>query len=113
MLNERLAAAQSIYAHLVPAETDLGSALTSMAALLSRLPQARAEAKISSAVGHDVILAVQEACNSIVNAMGKTVEAHAGLAELQKSVGLRAVSFGGGVWKEASLTSPAEVANAA
>jgi hypothetical protein len=94
MRNERVRAAKIVADHLGPAEADIDSAMTSLAALTTALLTARAEANLSHCIGQEAFNNVGEATALLFQVRSKIVDAHQCLHQVQKDIGLRETSFG-------------------
>lgn len=99
------AAIRGITRCLSPAESDLICAIAANAELMASVIRAGAPMNISPLVTHDVVATLSRANADLVAGMGKTIEVHQLLADLRDRIGLKAVAFGGGMWKGETLSS--------
>jgi hypothetical protein len=98
------AAIRSITQSLSPAEADLTGAIAANAELMASIIRAGVPMNISPLVTHGVVATLSRANADLIAGMDKTIEVHQLLADLRDRLGLRAVSFGGGLWKGDVLT---------
>jgi hypothetical protein len=94
MRNERVRAATMVARQLTPAEADIDTAMTSLAALTTAMLAARAEASLSHCVGQDAFDDIGEATALLFKVRSKVIDAHHNLHQAQTDIGLREMSFG-------------------
>jgi hypothetical protein len=94
MRNERVRAATMVAQQLAPAEADIDTAMTSLAALTTAMLAARAKANVSHCVGQDAFDNLGEATALLFKARSKVIDAHHSLHQAQTDIGLRELSFG-------------------
>jgi len=80
---------------LFAAEAAIDGALSAVAALTAMLPNARIEARLSAVVGQGVFDRSSQTIMALTEARRGIVETHKALSDVQNSIGLRNVSFGG------------------
>ena len=80
---------------LFAAEAAIDGALSAVAALTAMLPNARIEAGLSAVVGQGVFYRSCQTIAALTEARRGIVETHRELTDVQNSIGLRNVSFGG------------------
>lgn len=97
-------AIRSVTSRLSPAERDLVSAIAANAELMASIIRAGGPMNISPLVTHDAIATLSLANADLIAGMSKTIEVHQLLANLRDRLGLRAIAFGGGMWKGDVLT---------
>ncbi|MDO6416146.1 hypothetical protein Q4F19_17300 [Sphingomonas sp. BIUV-7] len=102
------AAIRTITSNLNPAEIDLSGAIAANAELMASIIRAGRPMNISPSVTHDMVAVLSQANADLVAGMGKTIEVHALLADLRDRLGLKAIAFGGGMWKGDILTPEAQ-----
>jgi hypothetical protein len=96
-------AIRRVTSRLGPAEADLTDAIASNAELLASILRAQRAMSVSPEVTHALIAELSAANGELVSGMGRTVEAHRLLAGLRDDLGIRVVSYGGGMWKGEEL----------
>lgn len=96
---KRREVAQSVADCVIAAENGIDDAISLASALNGHLPDARKSALLAAEVGNDAFVAVAKALRHLVRARTAMVEAHQGLAEVQVTIGLGALSFGGAYGK--------------
>ena len=94
MRNERVRAATMVAQQLAPAEADIDTAMTSLAALTTAMLAARADANLSPCVAQDAFDNIGEATALLFKARSKVIDAHHSLHQAQADIGLRELSFG-------------------
>ena len=94
MLNDRLAAAQDVAAHLFALEEAIDAALAKAGELTTSIPAARQRARLSAVVGQDAISEVAATLQVLAKARGHVVQAHHHFAETQEQMGLKAYGMG-------------------
>jgi hypothetical protein len=94
MRNERVRAATMVARQLTPAEADIDTAMTSLAALTTAMLAARAEANLSHCIGQDAFDDIGEATALLFKVRSKVIDAHQCLHQAQTDIGLRELSFG-------------------
>ncbi len=94
MRNERVRAASMVARQLTPAEADIDTAMTSLAALTTAMLAARADANLSPCVAQDAFDNIGEATALLFKVRSKVIDAHHSLHQAQTDIGLREVSFG-------------------
>ena len=94
MRNERVRAATMVAQQLAPAEADIDTAMTSLAALTTAMLAARADANLSPCVAQDAFDDIGEATALLFKARSKVIDAHHSLHQAQTDIGLRELSFG-------------------
>jgi hypothetical protein len=94
MRNERVRAATMVARQLTPAEADIDTAMTSLAALTTAMLAARAEANLSHCVAQDAFDDIGEATALLFKVRSKVIDAHQNLHQAQTDIGLREMSFG-------------------
>ena len=92
----RLAAAKRLEAHLFAAERAIDDALSAVARLNAFMPEARQDARVAAAFGHEAIVGGVAALGSVIDARSIIVGVHAELDKLRSSLDLPALAFGGG-----------------
>lgn len=104
-------AIRSIATCVTPAETDLSDAIASNAELIASILRAQQPMNVSPLATFGVVAQLSGANADLVAGMGKTVAAHKLLAELRDGVGLRAIAYGGGMWKGDATAQPSGTAD--
>jgi hypothetical protein len=94
MLNQRLAAAQKVAAHLLPTEHNLQGTMLQNLKLQVAIMEARDEARVGKNVGAVALLHLADAQRGLAVAWKSMTDAHGALHEDQRLAGLGAVSFG-------------------
>lgn len=80
---------------LFAAEAAIDGALSAVAALTAMLPNARIEARLSAVVGQGVFDRSCQTIAALTEARRGIVATHRELTDVQNSIGLRNVAFGG------------------
>lgn len=96
---KRREVAQTVADCMIAAENGIDDAISLASALNAHLPDARKSAQLAAEVGNDAFVAVANALRHLVRARTAMVEAHQGLAKVQVTIGLGALSFGGAYGK--------------
>jgi hypothetical protein len=112
MRNERVRAASMVARQLIPAEADIDTAMTSLAALTTVMLAARSEANLSACVAQDAFDNIGEATALLFKVRSKIIDAHHSLHQAQTDVGLREMSFGtsqGNLDGSVQVSSPSNV----
>ena len=94
MLHDRLPAARRVATHLHDLERSMDDTIAKAAAMLSVLPEARMQAKLSATVGQDAFEGAASTLTRLVEARRDLVEMHGQLGQLQTDIGLRTHSMG-------------------
>lgn len=94
MRNERVRAATMVARKLTPAEADIDTAMTSLAALTTAMIAARADANLSPCVAQDAFDNIGEATAMLFKVRSKVIDAHHSLHQAQTDIGLREMNFG-------------------
>jgi hypothetical protein len=90
----RTQAARDVANRLIPAETAVDEALAKVAELTSAMVKARLSANLSASCGQEAMIRVQSVSALLFEARSGMLDAHASLAETQRQIGLREVSYG-------------------
>lgn len=96
---KRRAVAQEVADRLFAAEQAIDAAITKTAELTGFIPAARIEAGLACEVGQEALEYAAESFSALVRARAQIVASHRELNASKDQIGLRAVSFGGGVGK--------------
>ena len=99
MLQHRRQAAEQVAQSLFETEAAIDAAIAAAAKLTGLMPSARTDAKLSAVVGQDAFEIASVTLNELIQARRSIVQTHNTLVDVQTQVGLRAVSFGGGIDK--------------
>ncbi|MCS6986346.1 MAG: hypothetical protein NZM40_02760 [Sphingomonadaceae bacterium] len=99
MTRHRREIAQQLATGLFDAEIAIDQALAKAAALMSTMPTARLDARVSATVGQPAVDHVAAAIAALSAARAEMVKAHHAFADLQAQFGLGAVNFGAGFIK--------------
>ncbi len=94
MLNKRRAAAMKVVESLYAAEDAIDVALAKAAELNSTLVTARAEAEVSTLMGHEAFEVAASAFAALARARADMVETHKRLTDTKIQMGLRTVAIG-------------------
>lgn len=88
------AAARGVANRIGPVEESLDDSLAKAANLLASLPEARVAARLPVSFGHDAMMRVLASVNSIAQARGEMIAAHAAFAEIRSDLRLPETGFG-------------------
>lgn len=94
MLNDRLAAANELAAHLFALEEAIDEAVSKAGALTCALPAARTRARVAASVGQDAFAEVAAGVARLVEARQHIVQAHEVLADARDQLGIRTTAGG-------------------
>jgi hypothetical protein len=94
VLNDRLAAAQSVASHLGPTENSIEEAIVSASRLAISIVEGRRSARLPIDTGQESLAAVAKTSNALIEARSLIAQAHAALAEEKVKIGLGARSMG-------------------
>jgi hypothetical protein len=106
MLKERRLAAETVAEALFAAERAIDAAITSTAALAGLIPAQRQQAHLSAMIGQDALMATIQTIGSLGAAREGIVSTHRHLTSAQRDIGLSAVSFGDGGFKQGPEALP-------
>ena len=95
MLRERRNAANEVAAKLFEAEAAIDKALVALGTLATAMPQAQAEAKLSTVVGNEAYNHLGAAVAALFDGRSRTVALHHALDEVKTGIGLRNFSVVG------------------
>lgn len=87
-------AAHGVADQIGPIEQAIDESFAKTAGLLAYLPQARTAARLPLSTGHEAMMRVLASLNSIAQARGEMVAAHAAFAETGKHLRLPETGFG-------------------
>lgn len=104
MLNDRLFAARSVAAELIPAELELENAIVHASKLTIAIVEGRRLAKLPITTAQTELGHVANVTAQLIEARAELGAAHASLRKTQVKIGLRAVSFGD-LWECPPLAS--------
>jgi len=99
MLNKRRAAAQMVATRLFAAEEAIGEAYARIAELNAVMPQAQAEAGVSTVVGQEAFDGASAMLGTLAVARRQAIETHRAMDATRVQIGLRTVAFGDGLEK--------------
>ncbi|TCM26161.1 MULTISPECIES: hypothetical protein [unclassified Novosphingobium] len=88
------AAARTVAEKIVPLESSLDESFSQTAGLLAYLPQARLSAGLPMETGHAAIVQLVASLQSITDARGAMIAAHAALAGTRNDLRLPETGFG-------------------
>ncbi len=98
-MKNALVTAERLATQLFEVEDAIDSAIAKAAAFAGAMPVARQEIGASAALGHGALQAAIMTLSMLTEARGAALASHRALAQIQKSLGLEAVNFGGFVDK--------------
>lgn len=110
MNNRSLPIAKDMASKLFAAEEAIDAARNLTAELVSYMPVARQQARVSLDVGQDAIESVLESMQMLSGARERMIETHDALARTQESARLAPRNFGGFVNKPGAHLAPVPVA---
>lgn len=96
---KRRAVAQDVADRLFAAEQAIDVAIAKTAELTGYMPTARVEAGLACEVGQEALEYAAESFSTLVRARAQIIASHRELNAAKDNIGLRTVSFGGGVGK--------------
>jgi len=102
MLHHRRQAAEQVAQSLFETEAAIDAAIAAAARLTGLMPAARSDARLSAVVGQEAFEIASVTLTELIQARRSIIQTHHTLADVQTQVGLRAVSFGGGIDKPAA-----------
>ncbi|MBA4091031.1 MAG: hypothetical protein C0494_10615 [Sphingobium sp.] len=88
------AAAHEVADRIGPIEAAIDDSLAKTAGLLAFMPEARVAARLPLATGHEAMMRVLASLNSIAQARGEMVAAHAAFAEARDDLRIPEKGFG-------------------
>jgi hypothetical protein len=94
MLNQRLAAAKTVAAHLFPTEQLIEDAIVNNARLSIAVVEGRQSAKLPITAGQESLTALASVAAALLEARSQIAAAHACLADDKQQMGLGARSMG-------------------
>ncbi len=97
MRNERIAAATNVATHLIEAERAMDIALEKVALLTAAMSSSRLAANISAVTAHTAIARITTATQFLGQARSEVAISHIELNAAKTEIGLREMSFGGGM----------------
>jgi hypothetical protein len=88
------AAAHGVADRIAPIEAAIDDSLAKTASLLAFLPEARTAASLPASTGHEAMMRVLASLNSIAQARGEMLAAHAAFAETRDELRITEKGFG-------------------
>lgn len=106
MLKQRRLAAETVAEALFAAERAIDAAIASTAALAGLIPEQRQQANLSAMIGQDALMTTIQTMGALGAAREGIVTTHRHLTTAQRDIGLSAVSFGSGGYKQDPEETP-------
>ena len=94
MLNQRHETARAVASELLPAETEVDSAIVHNAKLTIAVVEGRRKCRLPLTTGAEALGLVAKATSQLVEARTLLAEAHAAFRTTQLEIGLQAFSYG-------------------
>ncbi|WP_454714162.1 hypothetical protein [Caulobacter segnis] len=106
MLKQRRLAAETVAEALFAAERAIDAAIASTAALAGLIPEQRQQANLSAMIGQEALMTTIQTMGALGAAREGIVTTHRHLTTAQRDMGLSAVSFGDGGYKQGPEDKP-------